>query len=289
MKLLLRINLGVGAVFALGALASALVYRSALEQQARREVLGQAALMIDSATAIRSYTANEIDPLLTDQLRGAFLPQSIPFYAATQNFLKLRERHPAYNYKEATLNPTNLRDRASDWEADIIQRFREDPGAEEMTGERSTPMGPSLYLARPIRTEPGCLSCHGRATAAPQTVIARYGGNNGFGWQPNEVIGAQVVSVPLASAEASAAHLFHLFIGWQIAVLAVLLAAVNALLYLIVVRPLTVTARVAERVSLGETSDAQFPTRGADEIATVGRAFERMRVSLEKALKLIES
>jgi HAMP domain-containing protein len=289
MKLLLRINLVLGALFALGAVTSALVYRSALEQQARREVLGVAALMIDSATAIRTYTANEIDPLLTDKLHGTFLPQSIPFYAATQNFVKLRERHPAYTYKEATLNPTNLRDRAADWEADIIQRFRDDPSARELTGERSTPMGPSLYLARPIRTEAGCLSCHGQAAAAPQTVIARYGSSNGFGWQANEVIGAQVISVPLASAEASAARVFHLLMAWQIAVLVVLLLAVNALLYLIVVRPLAVTARVAEQVSLGETADAQFPTRGADEIATVGRAFERMRVSLEKALTLIGS
>ena len=55
-----------------------------------------------------------------------FLPQSVPFYAASQNFLKLREHHPEYAYKEATFNPTNPRDRATDWEADLIQQFRND-------------------------------------------------------------------------------------------------------------------------------------------------------------------
>jgi len=34
--------------------------------------------------------------------------------------MKLRERHPQYAYKEATLNPTNPRDRAANWAAEII-------------------------------------------------------------------------------------------------------------------------------------------------------------------------
>jgi Protein of unknown function (DUF3365) len=106
--------------------------RSILEANAQREVFSEAGLMMDSALAIRNYTANEILPLLSGRMENDFPPQSVPFYAATQNFLQLRARHPEYMYKEATLNPTNPRDRAADWEADIIQRFRSDtraPGA----------------------------------------------------------------------------------------------------------------------------------------------------------------
>ena len=33
--------------------------------------------------------------------------------------------------------------------------------------------------------------------AAPASMVAQYGPANGFGWQLNEVIGAQIVSVPL--------------------------------------------------------------------------------------------
>ena len=82
--------------------------------------------------AVLIIAANEILPLLSGRMENDFPPQSVPFYAATQNFLQLRARHPEYMYKEATLNPTNPRDRAADWEADIIQRFRSDtraPGA----------------------------------------------------------------------------------------------------------------------------------------------------------------
>lgn len=32
----------------------------------------------------------------------------------------MRKSYPDYSYREATLKPTNLMDRANDWETDII-------------------------------------------------------------------------------------------------------------------------------------------------------------------------
>src|SRR6202050_603799 len=160
MSLLVRINVALGILFLCAALIAGYLCWTILEANARREVLAEAGLMMDNAVAIRAYTAAEILPLLAPEMRESFPPQSVPFYAATQNFLKLRERHPEYTYKEATLNPTNPRDRAADWEADIIQRFRNDPHAQEVVGERETPMGAALFLARPIRTEAACAACH---------------------------------------------------------------------------------------------------------------------------------
>ena len=287
MNLLARINLTLVVVFAAGTLASIYITRSSLETSARGEALNDAGLMLDSALAVRAYTANEVAPLLTEQLKSVFLPQSVPFYAATQNFLKMREQHPLYLYKEATLNPTNPRDRAADWEGDIIQRFRNDSQTQQVVGVRDTPMGKSLYLARPIRAKPECLVCHSVPSAAPQSLIARYGGDNGFGWQPNEVVAAQVVSVPFASATANADKEFRAFMILLLAVFAAAFVVVNVLLYQLVVRPVRRIALVADQVSQGDMSAPEFPQGGATEIASVTRSFERMRKSLEKALRLL--
>jgi protein-histidine pros-kinase len=288
MSLLIRINLALAAVFVAAALIAGYVCRSILEANARREVLGEAGLMVDSALAIRDYTANEILPLLGGRTMEDFPPQSVPFYAATQNFLHLRARHPEYMYKEATLNPMNPRDRAADWEGDIIQRFRNDAHAEEVVGERDTPMGRALYLARPIRNEAECAVCHSTPSAAPRTLVARYGPDNGFGWQTGEVVGAQIVSVPFASASASADRAFRAFMISLAAVFGAVFVVVNAVLYVLVVRPVRQIARVADRLSLGDLSAEDFPRHGAKEIASVTRSFNRMRRSLEKALRLLE-
>jgi protein-histidine pros-kinase len=288
MSLLFRINTALGAVFLLAASLAGYVCWSMLSDNAQREVLAEAGLMMDSAAAVRTYTSGEILPLISARMKDEFLPQSVPSYAATQNFLKFHEHHPEYAYKEATLNPTNPRDRAADWESDIIQRFRNDPQTQQVVGVRDTPMGKSLYLARPIRAKPECLVCHSIPAAAPATLLARYGSDNGFGWQPNEVVAAQVVSVPFASATDNAVKEFRAFMILLVAVFAAAFAVVNVLLYRLVVRPVRRIALVADHVSLGDASAEDFPQGGATEIVSVTRSFDRMRKSLEKALHLLE-
>jgi protein-histidine pros-kinase len=289
MNLLVRINLALALAFTLAALGVGWAANSMLQANAKREALREAGLMMDSALSMRAYTSEEIVPLLNVQMSKDFLPQSVPSYAATQNFLKLRDHHPEYAYREATLNPTNLRDRAADWEADLVQQFRNDAHTGEIVGERDTPMGRSLYLARPIHAEPKCLVCHSVPAAAPATLLARYGSNNGFGWQPHEIIGAQVVSVPLASATANADRIFRSVMSAIVAILAAALLIVNMVLYFAIVRPVRRIAHIADEVSLGNVSAGEFPARGSSELIDLTRSFNRMRTSLAKALKLLES
>jgi protein-histidine pros-kinase len=287
MKLLARLNVVFVITFAVVGWIAHEACAGLQRADARREVLATAGLMLDSALASRAYTADEIDPLLVGHMQDSFPPQSIPFYAATQTFASLRKLHPDFTYKEATLNPTNPRDRATDWEADIIEQFRNHPGSQQIEGERATPVGRSLYLARPIRARPECLSCHGLASAAPAALITRYGRDNGFGWQANEVIGAQIVSVPFADAVEGARRLFSGVTLVIVVVLLTLLAIVNVTVYWGVVHPLRQMTRHADEVSLGRAAGPAFATGRNDEIGALGEAFERMRKSLDKAMKLI--
>jgi protein-histidine pros-kinase len=289
MGILARINLSLTLVFVLAAAVAGYVCRSILEADAQRELLVQAGMLLDSAVAIRSYTANEIGPLLADRLQKEFLPQSVPFYAATQNFLSLHAQFPEYSYKEATLNPTNPRDRAADWEADIIQRFRNDPAEQEVSGIRDTPMGPSLYRARPIRATAECLACHSSPAVAPAAMVARYGDANGFGWQPGEVVGAQVISVPYEQSHGNVEQAWRSFMLLFAALIAAGWLTINAVVYTQVVRPLRRVAALAAVLSLGDESPQEFPRKGAREITGLGAAFERMRRSLAKAAQLLGS
>jgi hypothetical protein len=129
-----------------------------------------------------------------------FHPQSVPAFAATESFNYLREKFPDYFYKEATLNPSNPRDRATDWEADVVNLFRNGRARDEFVNTRDTATtGTSLFLARPIKvTNVSCLECHSTPDKAPPAMLRLYGPDNGFGWKMNEIIGAQIVSVPMA-------------------------------------------------------------------------------------------
>src|SRR5438270_9829091 len=136
---------------------------------ARSQVVQQAQLMMESAKATRDYTSEELKPLLAHITGhdGDFIPQTVPAYGATQSFTRLRKRYPEYTYKEAALNPTNPRNRAEEFESDIINAFRNQPEQTEIIGTRNTPTGEALYLAHPIQVKPGCLECHDVASRAP--------------------------------------------------------------------------------------------------------------------------
>jgi protein-histidine pros-kinase len=289
MKLTTKFNLALLAVFIPGLLAASYVSYTVMHKHAREEVLNHAGMMMEAALAIRGYTVKEIRPLLTLQMKREFLPQSVPSYAATQNFTALRDSHPEYTYKEAALNPTNPRDKATDWEADIIQSFRNDGARTEITGERDTPTGRSLFYARPIVIrDRGCLTCHSTAEEAPETMIRLYGTSNGFGWQHNEVIGSQIVSVPLSVAVAKTNQEVAIFMGSLVAIFLTIIVSLNILLRTMVISRVRNIAEAAEQISTGNADVAEFHPKGHDEIAELSTAFNRMRRSLERAMKMLD-
>ena len=288
MKLVSKFNAVIGIVFLGGLAITAWITWTILQANARAEIVERAGLMMEAALSTRSYTIKEIAPLLRPHMKETFLPQTVPAYAATQAFDFLRVKHPEYGYKEATLNPTNPRDRAADWESDIISAFRNTESLQEVVGERQTPTGPSLYLARPIRiTNPNCLACHSTPDAAPKAMLASYGAANGFGWQLNEVIGAQVVSVPMEVPIAQANQAFATFMATLIGVFLAIIIALNVMLRRIVINPITRMAKIADNVSKGEANTPEFDTAGNDEIAVLAQSFTRMRRSLDKAIGML--
>jgi protein-histidine pros-kinase len=290
MKLLLKFNLIFVLVFAAGLAATAYIARDLLRANAEAEVAGNARLLMESAVAARTFTSNQIAPLLQTQMKYTFLPQSVPAYVATEVLGELRKKYPEYSYKEATLNPTNPRDRAVEWEADLVNQFRNNSTVTEYIGQRDTPVGRTFYIARAMKiTNPNCLVCHSVPDAAPAPMVQKYGTANGFGWNLNEVIGAQVVSVPMEVPFKRAEQTFGVFMSLIVGVFLTIGVVLNLMLWALVIRPVTRLSGLADRVSMGEMEAPEFETKARDEIGTLAESFGRMRKSLVQAMKMLES
>lgn len=289
MRLIFKFNLVFILVFLLGLAAAGYVSHDLLQKNAREEILQNARLLMETSLSTRAYTSGQVRPLLETQMKYSFLPQSVPAYSATEVLNGLRKKFPEYGYKEATLNPTNPRDRAVEWETDIINQFRGNPDRGEIIGERDTPTGRTLYIARPIQIkDPACLPCHSTVEAAPKTMVDRYGPANGFGWQLNEIVGAQVVVVPTAVPVERANAAFKTFMTSLTAVFVVIGVALNLMLLAMVIRPVTQLSRLADQVSLGNMDVPDFRVRARDEIGTLADSFNRMKKSLVQAMKMLE-
>lgn len=289
MKLLLKFNLIFLLVFLIGLAGSSLVARGLLQQAAKDEVADRARIMMEKADAVSVYTATQIRPLLETQMKYSFLPQSVPAYASAEVLAALQKSYPEYSFKSAMLNPTNPRDRAVAWEEDVAMQFNKSSELTELVGERDTPAGKALYIARPIRiTNPACLQCHSTPEVAPKPLIDRYGPSNGFGWKLNETLGVQVVSVPMDVPMQRADRSLAVVVGMLAAVFLLIGAALNFMLWKLVIQPVSRLSAIADKVSLGEEAP-EFEIRSKDEIGVLSESFGRMRKSLNQAMKMLES
>jgi protein-histidine pros-kinase len=258
MRLLIKFNLVLILVFGTGIGIAGYISRNFLERSAQEEVLQQARLMMGAAGGMRTYTTQQLVPLLqAHQARiKTFLPQTVPAFSATEVFNYLRSSYPDYTYKEATLNPTNLRDRAVDWEADVIQNFRT---------HAETP------------------------SAAPPAMIRIYGTNNGFDWKLGDTVGAQIVSVPMSVPLTIADQAFRTLMIYLGGMALATLILLDLAMIMIVIRPVSRLAAAAEQISNGDFNVPEIPVKGSDEISHLAQSFNRMYVSMVKAIRLLES
>lgn len=270
------------------AIASALSWQAA-RRHALAAIEQEITLIRGHALAVRAYTSSHILPLLGDRQDILFAPHSVPSFAAQTVFGRFQESHPAYYYKEAALNPTNPEDLALPWEAELIRALRDDPARDHISVEIGEGAERVFAMAFPLRvTQEACLACHATPEAAPAAMVEIYGRENGFGWTLGETIGAQIISVPMALADQRAREMVAVLAAGLGTALLLVLIVTNILLGRIVLRPVAKMSEVAERVSLGDFSVPEYERPGRDEISSLSRSFNRMRRSLDSAMKLLD-
>ncbi|MGL5921293.1 c-type heme family protein, partial [Chroococcidiopsis sp.] len=292
LKLASKFNLILLFVFLVAILISGTSLSNLLQQRAQQEVTTKADVLLQTMSAVRSYTNENITPLLTSQLETSpkFIPETVAAFSAIEVFDKFRknDNYRDYIYREAALNPTNLRDRADRFETQLIEQFTKEPADTQKSGFRTFPGGEFFYIARRFTiTDASCLRCHSTPDKAPKSQIAIYGSEHGFGWQLNKTVFAQIIYVPANRVFAAARRFWQITMVMLFAISTVVLIVVNLLLKRTIIKPIAQISKVAQAVSTGKT-DADFEQRSNDEIGILAASFNRMKSSLEIAKTMLE-
>ncbi len=289
MGLRLRFNIILAACYFAGLALSLWPFYQLSRREAIEQLQSQIDVLRDEAIAVRKYTSDEIRPLLDDQSAIQFLPQTVPSFSAQTVFRKFRNFYPQYSYKEAALDPTNPADRAEGWEQALIEKFDANPQLEKDISIRTTEEGEQYTASYPmIVKDESCLACHSTPAAAPASMVAIYGAKNGFGWKLNHTIIAQIISIPMSATLAKVWRNLLLFVGVSSGIFLALLILLNVLLNRYVISPVNRMAKIAEAYSMGDTSIPEFEYPGSDEVSSLSRSFNRMRRSLDYAMKLLD-
>ncbi|MCB0213145.1 MAG: DUF3365 domain-containing protein [Anaerolineae bacterium] len=283
-----KFTLLLSLVFLGGVVISGFVLWQILQNQAQGEVTDKGMLLIQTMNSVRDYTSNHINPLLADDLKEqpTFIAETVPAFSAREVFERFRQDkdYQEFLYKEATLNPTNPRNKADSFEMDLLERMRSDPNLKEESGFRTLSGRPVYFIARPLAvSSPSCLACHDTPETAPKNLVATYGSEGGFGWKLNEVVTAQMIYIPAQEVFNTALRSFLLVTGIFVGVLAVVILLLNFLLRRYVIHPVSVMGGLAQKISADEMVAADLESKEltiiagqADELGQLAQVFKRM-------------
>ncbi|MDJ0570831.1 MAG: response regulator [Pleurocapsa sp. MO_192.B19] len=291
LKLSTKFNALLLLIFIIGSLVSGMALSAAMRNRAKAEVAARADNLIQVMNSVRSYTNDNIKPLLSERLNSEseFIPETVPAYSAREVFEKFRQlpNHENFLYKEATINPTNPRDQADEFETQLIQEFRENPDLTEKTGYDNAPGNKIFYVARPLKiTKTSCLQCHGNPQDAPKSLINTYGAINGFGWKLGEVVAAQTIYIPARDVFARGHQSWLLAIAIFISIFTIVIFLINLLLKRAVIKPLKKLTNFTQKLTSDNISHVfqdslQFQIISSiasrhDELGQLTRAFQHM-------------
>ena len=281
------------AILSLSILVAVLLLNVLLGWQARDLIDQRAAFFMDAMLSVRSYTSQKVNPIVAplNQGTGLFRPEAVPSYSAqtVAGYLKDSETYREYSYREAALNPTNLRDKADSFETGIIEKFRRDPSLTRQSGTKSTPLGEVHFVAQPIKIgKESCLVCHSTPDRAPQSQLLAYGNSSGFGWKLNEIVGTQIVTVPQQEVFVAKDRSLIATALLMVASFAVVGLITNIVLSQLILRPMREISRKAEEASVTPATVNFEERERQDEIGLLARSFERMKQSLAISMQMLK-
>ena len=291
LKLRLKFTLILGLAFLGGIILSGAILSNTYYQNAQKEVANKTLILLSTINAVKDYTNTNIEPLLENKQKKSptFIPETLPFFAAREIFESFRQqqKYQDFLYKEAALNPTNLRDQADSFESQLIGRFRQDSNLKQLDGLLTIKGQELLYISRPLAvTQQSCLQCHSTPEAAPKSQIKSYGSKNGMGWKLNEIVAAQTIYVPVQEVFTIYRQQFFLAMVNFMVIFATISLLIDWLLKKTVIQPITPLARLAQEISKDEINSA--PTvelnfrklnkvaKRSDELGQLARTFQLM-------------
>jgi len=133
-----------------------------------------------------------------------------------------------------------------------------------------------IEVTADIASAQGCVDCHNTHPMSKK-----------HDFRLNDVMGGLVISVPLAAPLAEARSNALMLTGGLVGMFALVLLVISTIQLTFISKPLVRLEQAADQISLGEL-DNPVISESQDEVGNLAKAFERMRVSLSRAMSSLE-
>ena len=258
------------------------------EKNAIKEAKLKGEIVYNYMSSSRDYFRKHQLPVIYAAVgRNEFIPEIMSSFAVVRGvFETFKETNSDYIFKQATKNPLVPANKADAEELKLIAEFHKDATLKEKEGRMMKKGVEYYYFSQPIRvTNETCLECHGEPENAPEEQLDIYGEENGYNWELNDTVSALIVYVPIQNALDKAKQLSKILFLIGTAGIFILMLLIWVFFSLYVVKPIIMLEQRATEISLGKNLETSIDTKSQDEIGSLSRAIDRLRISIEKMLQ----
>ncbi|MDA3786235.1 MAG: DUF3365 domain-containing protein [Deltaproteobacteria bacterium] len=254
---------------------------------ALKEAASKGEIILNYLQAQRQFFRKNQTPLISELIeKDRFYPNLMSgFAASTTTFEYFHQRMPGFMIKYAASNPLKETNRADAFETKILNQFKAEPERKEVSGTISKNGINFFYQAVPLKVDDqNCLECHSDPAIAPKDQVAIYGSESGYNWQMDEIVANLMVYIPISEAIAQAKQTALKLLGIGAGCLLFTLFVISLFLERGVVQPLIRLNNRTEEISLGKGLDQPVVINSNDEIGSLSRAIDRLRISVARML-----
>lgn len=254
---------------------------------ALKEAASKGEIIFNYLQAQRHFFSRNQTPLISELIeKDRFYPNLMSGFAASSTtFGYFNQRMPGFMIKYAADNPLKETNRADSFEATILKQFKTDQKLKETSGTITKNGINFFYQAIPLKVDnPKCLECHSDPALAPKDQVAIYGSDNGYNWKMNEIVASLMVYIPISEAIAQAKQSALTLLGIGAGCLLFTLFVISLFLEKVVVQPIMRLNARTEEISLGKGLDKPVVINSNDEIGSLSRAIDRLRISVARML-----
>jgi methyl-accepting chemotaxis protein len=257
-----------------------------LERESLREAKEKVELFTSVMSANQEFMATSVRPDLMDLLPDTYFPEATVGIVMMDEAAKIiREEYPEYIFKIASPNPLDRENLSDSFENSIIASF--DNGDFDKWEGSIFKTGKHFYAtAVPIEARKSCIWCHDTPATADPEMVETYGTQSGYGYKVGDIVGGRFIYVSMDKADAITLKKLAMFGGGLSLLFLIAMLVIDRTVINTIVKPIEEIVAVAEEISRGKM-DREFEVKGNDEIKLLADAFNRMRVSLAKAMDIL--
>jgi methyl-accepting chemotaxis protein len=278
-----RFNISLALLYFLSIVVSA----PAIYYFTHTEVFSQAnselRLLGDLVKSIKGYIGKDMRPWFVQnkQFHSAGFSGIVAVSRVAENLKEIQGRYAIRNVSDNPLNPANS---PEPLEQQLLREFRDDRSVQYL--ETQGELGGQLMLinSAPIVSQPGCLQCHGEPAKVHPEITGQYGRTSGYNYKDGDVVGLELVGVPIADVNALAMERSLVAVGLLTLMFGLIFVTINLLVRRNLISPILEITDAAQAVAKGDL-DRTLDIQRNDEIGDLARSVELLRRSFAQVMK----